>query len=79
MLHHMLAGPSSPASDSSTNIKLRAQDDTSAGDNMTFLKSQLTWDMGDDGKERVMDADGNGWVQVVGGCRSRGLRMVCVC
>ncbi|WVQ94235.1 arginine N-methyltransferase 2 [Kwoniella sp. CBS 9459] len=60
MLHHALAGPSSPASDSSTNLKLKAEDKTSAGDNLTFLKSQLTWDTGDDGKERVLDADGNG-------------------
>ncbi|WVQ82592.1 arginine N-methyltransferase 2 [Cryptococcus sp. DSM 104549] len=60
MLHHALAGPSSPASDSSTNIKLRAEDKTSAGDNLVFLQSKLTWDMGDDGKERVLDADGNG-------------------
>ncbi|KAK8844678.1 arginine N-methyltransferase 2 [Kwoniella newhampshirensis] len=60
MLHHALAGPSSPSSDSSTNIKLRAEDNTSAGDNLIFLKSKLTWDVGDDGKERVLDADGNG-------------------
>ncbi|WWC67220.1 uncharacterized protein I206_101127 [Kwoniella pini CBS 10737] len=60
MLHHALAGPSSPQSDSSTNIKLKAEDKTSAGDNLTFLKSQLTWNIGDDGKERVLDADGNG-------------------
>ncbi|OCF60074.1 arginine N-methyltransferase 2 [Kwoniella mangroviensis CBS 10435] len=60
MLHHALAGPSSPQSDSSTNMKLRVEDNTSAGDNLTFLKSKLTWDIGKDGKERVLDADGNG-------------------
>ena len=41
-------------------MTLRAEDKTSAGDNLTFLKSKLIWDMGDDGKERVLDADGNG-------------------
>ncbi|WWC85412.1 uncharacterized protein L201_000275 [Kwoniella dendrophila CBS 6074] len=60
MLHYALAGPSSPQSDSSTNIKLKAEDKTSAGDNLTFLKSKLTWNVGSDGKERVLDADGNG-------------------
>lgn len=60
MLHHALAGPSSPASNSSTNIRLRAEDNTSAGDNLTFLQSKLTWDQGSDGRERVLDADGNG-------------------
>ncbi|WWC57690.1 uncharacterized protein I303_100224 [Kwoniella dejecticola CBS 10117] len=62
MLHHALAepGPSSPQTNGDGNIKLKAEDTTSAGDNLTFLKSQLTWDIGDDGKERVLDADGNG-------------------
>lgn len=72
MLHHALAGPSSPASDSSTNIRLRAEDKTSAGDNLTFLKSKLSWDKGEDGKERVLDADGNGvmmgWEEPLSGC-----------
>jgi protein arginine N-methyltransferase 2 len=63
MLHHLLAGPSSPASDSSTNIKLRAEDKTSAGDNLTFLQSKLTWEVGEDGRERVIDADGNGYAR----------------
>ncbi|ODN89667.1 arginine N-methyltransferase 2 [Cryptococcus wingfieldii CBS 7118] len=56
MLHHALAG----ASAGLNNIILRAEDSTSAGDNLVFLKSQLTWDVGKDGKERVLDADGNG-------------------
>ena len=60
MLHHALAGPSS---DSNTNIRLRAEDNTSAGDNLMFLKSKLTWDIGEDGRERVLDADGNGYVR----------------
>jgi protein arginine N-methyltransferase 2 len=60
MLHHLLAGPSSLATDSSTNIKLRAEDNSSAGDNLAFLQSKLTWEVGDDGRERVIDADGNG-------------------
>jgi protein arginine N-methyltransferase 2 len=60
MLHHALAGSSS---DDSKNIRLRAEDNTSAGDNMTFLQSKLTWDVGSDGKERVLDADGNGSVE----------------
>lgn len=58
MLHHALAGTSSP--DTTNNIVLRAEDKTSAGDNLVFLKSKLTWDVGKDGKERVLDADGNG-------------------
>ena len=41
-------------------MTLRAEDDSSAGDNLAFLKSKLVWDMGQDGKERVLDADGNG-------------------
>jgi protein arginine N-methyltransferase 2 len=60
MLHHLLAGPSSSATDSSTNIKLRAEDNSSAGDNLAFLQSKLAWEVGDDGRERVIDADGNG-------------------
>jgi protein arginine N-methyltransferase 2 len=60
MLHHLLAGPSSSATDGSTNIKLRAEDNSSAGDNLAFLQSKLTWEVGDDGRERVIDADGNG-------------------
>jgi len=56
MLHHALEGDA---------MTLRAEDKTSAGDNMAFLKSKLTWDQGEDGKERVLDADGNGWVDRV--------------
>jgi len=41
-------------------MTLRAEDDSSAGDNLAFLKSKLVWDKGQDGKERVLDADGNG-------------------
>lgn len=39
---------------------LKNIDPTSAGDNFAFLKSKLTWTKGDDGKERVLDEDGNG-------------------
>jgi protein arginine N-methyltransferase 2 len=56
MLHHAMKG----ATGGDTNMTLRAEDDTSAGDNLAFLKSKLVWDMGQDGKERVLDADGNG-------------------
>ncbi|GFZ44733.1 methyltransferase [Saitozyma sp. JCM 24511] len=35
-------------------------DNSSAGDNLAFLQSKLTWEVGDDGRERVIDADGNG-------------------
>jgi protein arginine N-methyltransferase 2 len=56
MLHHAMKG----ATGGDTNMTLRAEDDTSAGDNLAFLKSKLIWDMGQDGKERVLDADGNG-------------------
>jgi protein arginine N-methyltransferase 2 len=56
MLHHILSAPSS----SEDHIALRAEDVTSAGDNMTFLTSKLTWETGEDGRERVVDADGNG-------------------
>lgn len=58
MLHHAMKG----AEAEDTTMTLRAEDATSAGDNLTFLKSKLVWEMGDDGKERVMDADGNGYV-----------------
>jgi hypothetical protein len=47
---------------SSTQMTLRQTDTTSAGDNLAFLRSKLVWEVGDDGKERVLDADGNGWV-----------------
>ncbi len=72
MLHHAIAsasGPKQPAApgESSTlehtdgnTMTLRHEDATSAGDNLTFLKSKLVYDTGDDGKERVLDADGNG-------------------
>jgi protein arginine N-methyltransferase 2 len=67
MLHHALNAPGGEDEDGeqaideeSGTIKLKAEDKTSAGDNLTFLKSRLTWDKGDDGRERVLDADGNG-------------------
>jgi hypothetical protein len=47
---------------SSTQMTLRQTDTTSAGDNLAFLRSKLVWEVGDDGKERVLDPDGNGWV-----------------
>jgi protein arginine N-methyltransferase 2 len=53
MLHHVMAG-------AGEGITLRAEDKTSAGDNLEFLASKLTWDYGEDGRERVLDADGNG-------------------
>lgn len=56
MLHHIL----STSSSSEDHIALRAEDTTSAGDNLTFLSSRLTWETGDDGRERVIDEDGNG-------------------
>lgn len=56
MLHHALAG----SQDMEGVVTLRAEDKTSAGDNLQFLQSELTWDMGEDGRERVLDADGNG-------------------
>jgi hypothetical protein len=47
--------------DQSTNTyTLKNIDPTSAGDNLTFLRSKLTWSTGDDGRERVLDEDGNG-------------------
>lgn len=47
--------------DTSTNTyHLTPIDPTSAGDNHTFLRSPLTWSKGEDGKERVLDEDGNG-------------------
>jgi len=47
--------------DTSTNTyHVKPVDPTSAGDNHTFLRSKLTWDVGEDGKERVLDEDGNG-------------------
>lgn len=56
MLHHILSAPSS----SEDHMALRAEDTTSSGDNITFLASELAWETGEDGKERVLDADGNG-------------------
>ncbi|EKD01657.1 hypothetical protein A1Q2_04028 [Trichosporon asahii var. asahii CBS 8904] len=41
-------------------ITLRNHDESSAGDNLAFLASKLTWETGEDGRERVLDADGNG-------------------
>lgn len=43
-------------------ITIRNHDESSAGDNLAFLASKLTWETGDDGRERVLDADGNGYV-----------------
>lgn len=57
MLHHALAGS---GNDGDGVMTLRAEDKTSAGDNLEFLRSELTWDVGEDGRERVLDADGNG-------------------
>ncbi|BEJ13436.1 hypothetical protein CspHIS471_0306100 [Cutaneotrichosporon sp. HIS471] len=54
MLVHAMRGASGGA------MTLRAEDKSSAGDNLAFLKSQLKWEMGEDGRERVLDADGNG-------------------
>ncbi|KAJ9116340.1 hypothetical protein QFC22_004780 [Naganishia vaughanmartiniae] len=53
-------GESSISHLTSTGMTLRHEDKTSAGDNLEFMKSKLVWEMGDDGKERVCDADGNG-------------------
>lgn len=47
-------------SGSNSNLTLRQDDTTSAGDNLTFLASKLVYEKGEDGKERVLDADGNG-------------------
>jgi len=57
MLHHVLGAGEKEAEGA---ITLRAEDKTSAGDNLEFLGSKLTWDIGEDGRERVLDADGNG-------------------
>lgn len=54
------SGESSTAQMTSTGMTLRHEDRTSAGDNLEYLRSKLVWEMGDDGKERVCDADGNG-------------------
>ena len=51
---------SSTLTESSNTITLRQSDTTSAGSNLTFLKSKLVWEKGDDGRERVLDGDGNG-------------------
>lgn len=58
MLHHALGA--SQQAETEGGITLRAEDKTSAGDNLEFLRSELTWDLGEDGRERVLDADGNG-------------------
>ncbi|KAK4687603.1 type IV protein arginine methyltransferase, partial [Tremellales sp. Uapishka_1] len=60
ILHHMLGS----SDEKEGNLTLRNEDDTSAGDNLKFLRSSLTWETGDDGKERVLDEDGNGYVGV---------------
>ncbi len=74
MLHHAIlaAQPAQPSIEPTTNtesstltessntLTLRQSDTTSAGSNLTFLKSKLIWEKGDDGRERVMDGDGNG-------------------
>lgn len=57
---HAVPGESSTAQMTSTGMTLRHEDKTSAGDNLEYLRSKLVWEMGDDGKERVCDADGNG-------------------
>jgi protein arginine N-methyltransferase 2 len=44
------------------SLTLRSEEGGAAGDNMEFLRSKLKWEVGEDGRERVMDADGNGWV-----------------
>ena len=62
MLHHALSPSSEEEPRNPMNMKLRAEDKTSAGDNLAFLQSKLTWDIGTDGRERVLDADGNGSV-----------------
>jgi protein arginine N-methyltransferase 2 len=56
MLIHAMKG----ASSNTETITLRSDEKGAAGDNFEFLKSQLTWETGDDGRERVVDADGNG-------------------
>ncbi|KAJ9099213.1 hypothetical protein QFC21_004093 [Naganishia friedmannii] len=58
--HSEKPGESSTSHMTSTGMTLRHEDKTSAGDNLEFMKSKLVWEMGDDGKERVCDADGNG-------------------
>ncbi|KAI5450621.1 Arginine N-methyltransferase 2 [Naganishia albida] len=55
-----IPGESSTTQLTSTGMTLRNEDKTSAGDNLEYLKSKLIWEMGEDGKERVCDADGNG-------------------
>ena len=62
MLHHALSSSSVEEPGNNMNMHLRAEDKTSAGDNTTFLQSELTWDVGEDGRERVLDEDGNGCV-----------------
>jgi hypothetical protein len=62
-------GESSTAQLTSTGMTLRNEDKTSAGDNLEYLKSKLVWEMGEDGKERVCDADGNGQVILESGQR----------
>ncbi|EIW73191.1 hypothetical protein TREMEDRAFT_73009 [Tremella mesenterica DSM 1558] len=57
MLHHILKDA---GQENGTGLTLRERDDTSAGNNDEFLKSELRWELGEDGKERVLDADGNG-------------------
>lgn len=52
--------------DTTNTIALRSVDDTSAGDNLKFLKSELRWTVGEDGGERVLDEDGNGSVSFGG-------------
>ena len=56
MLRHVMG----EAPESSNAVTLRATDSTSAGDNSAFLLSELRWEVGEDGKERVLDGDGNG-------------------
>lgn len=42
------------------NIVFCVEDKIFVGDNFVFLKSKFIWDVGKDGKERVLDVDGNG-------------------
>ena len=58
MLHHALSAGAN--GESSTSMTLRAEDKTSAGDNEAFLGSKLVWEIGQDGRERVLDQEGNG-------------------
>jgi protein arginine N-methyltransferase 2 len=64
MLIHAMKGAKG---DEDGTMTLRAEEGGTAGDNLEFLKSDLMWEVGDDGRERVMDKDGNGWVFICSG------------